>query len=620
MRVSHSEHPGSAPAASREAGGAVTSPARPRRTQALGVALTLAALTSGCSLRPRAATPAAPSPVPVSVQVVSAQSVARTASAGGTITPYVQTSLSAATAGLLASVLVRPGDTVRVGEVVARLDPSQNVPEQNALGQAQAAVQAAQTGLRNARALYADRTAGHAQVVTASSAVQQADAAVELAQVNLQKAQVQAAAALGAGANPADGAALQAIVTADQQTVQAAQNSLTAAQQSENLLGQQLSNDEATFGTISASQVQSAYSAYQAVLGQYNAWVAKGQSGIDPYTAALGVAQTTYQGVSQAYAAIQKDQLQYNSAVQAVSQAQAQLSAAQAALSLAQKNQADANPQVGSDAARQDALLVTAAQASLNQAQVNATAAQAALSVAQQVYADRTAAQAQVDAAQAALVQAQAGEQAAQGALDLQVRNETIVSPVAGTVAAVSAQPGQAVLPQVPLLTIDSVSPLIATLNVPAAQIGDFPVGAAVSVSLTATGQTLPGTVSDIRPSPDPTTNEYMVDVQVAKAPPAVLPGMEVQGLVTLRGTAQAIYVPAQSVLPLSDGSDEVFVVEHGVARSLLVDVGAVGASTYQITGGLTPGEVLVVAGQNYLSDGQPVKVVPGGAQAGSPS
>ena len=576
---------------------------------ALGVALALAAGTAGCSLRKRAVATAAPAPVPVSVQVVSEQSVPQTVSADGSITPYVQTSLTPAITGMLAAVLVRPGDAVRTGEVVARLDPSQNVPQENALSQATASVQVAQAALKNAQSLYADRTASHAQVVAASNAVQQANAAVQVAQVNLQKAQLQAGAALGAGANPADGTALQSIVTADQQTVQAAQNSLAVAEQDQTLLGQQLSNDEATFGTITQSQVQSAYSEYQAVLAQYDAWVAKGQAGTNPYTAALGVAQTTDQGVSGAYAAIQKDQLQYNGAVQAVSQAQAQLSAAEAALAGAQKNQADANPQAGSDAASQDALLVTAAQASLNQAQVNAQAAQASLTVAEQVYGDRTAAQVQVAAAQATLGQAQVGEQAAQNALDLQLRNERIVSPVAGTVASVSAQPGEAVLPQVPLMTIESGSPVIATLNVPEAETSAFPTGAAVSVTLPPTGQTFTGKVVDLRPSPNPNTNEYMADVQLATTTPGVLPGMEVQGVVTLPGTRKAIYVPAQSVLPLSDGSDEVFVVQNGIARSRLVDVGTVGATQYQITSGLAAGEVLVVAGQNYLSDGQPVKV-----------
>ena len=597
--------------------------------------------------------------VPVSVQIIRMQTIPQTLSFNGTITPYVQTSLSAATSGLLSQVLVRPGQFIHAGEVVAQLDSSQNVPQANALqqatasastakinyqnsktaqasslAQALAAEKAAQTSYQNAKMLANDRTTSQSQVVTAQNALAEAKAGVQVADANLQKAQLQQNSLLNGGGTGQDLISLETIANEDQQALKTANDSLTVAQQNESLLKNQLAQDQTLYGTITTAQVQQAYQNYQTALSNYNQWQNGAFAGQNPYTTQLNSLSTVYTFDNTGYNTLQATEQQYNMAVQAVNQGQSQVSTANAALAAAQKNLTDANPPTTSNAAAQANSLVSVAQAARSQAEAQYQAAQRSLTMANQMYNDRTQAQTQMNSAYAALNQAMinvnsikaqtqtqinsavaalhqavVNESSAQSALMLQTKDDHIISPIAGKVVTVSAQAGQTVDPQIPILTVASTSPVIATINVPEADIRYVSVGSKISVNLPALVQTLPGQVIDIRPQPDPTTNEYQVDVKILTNNPNILAGMQVQGTMHLSTGAKGIYVPAQSVLILSDGGDEVFLVKKGMAYSQFVQIGNMTATQYAITEGLQPGDVLVTAGQNYLSNGDRVQI-----------
>ena len=275
------------------------------------------------------------------------------------------------------------------------------------------------------------------------------------------------------------------------------------------------------------------------------------------------------------------------------------------------------------------------AQASLTQAQAQVHAAEQSLTMANQIYHDRTQSlaqinsasvalnqatinvhsvklqtQSQVNSASAAIKQAKVNVNSAASTLTLQLKNDEIISPIAGTVVAISAQTGQSVQPQIPILTVETTTPVMATLNVPESDIQHLFVGMPMQITLPALMKSYQGQVLDIRPQTNPSTNEYQVDVKVNTANPKILSGMEVQASLHFTTDQKGIFVPAQSVVLLSDGGNEVFLVKNGVAQSRFVEIGAMTASQYQITSGLKTGDVLVTAGQNYLTNGEKVQIV----------
>ncbi|MBX5466905.1 MAG: efflux RND transporter periplasmic adaptor subunit [Firmicutes bacterium] len=633
-----------------------------RRPVAVGAALTALALAAAGCGAPAARPVLSAPPVPVAVERVSLAPLPNGTVYLGTITPYVETNISPAISGVLASVNVRPGDRVTAGEVLATLNDSLLTPQlaqaeanlqkatepptpatvavsQDAVAKAEAALQGAEQQLADAKALYNDRTQAEAQLVSAQNQVAQAKANLTAAQVNLQKAQLQEQAALNGGGTPQDLASLQQIVQADQQQVQAAQQALQVAANNKQVADQTLATAENSYGTITAQEVEQAYQNYLSELAAFDSWQQEhgspaGPTNDNPYQNAVNADQSIYQGLYTGYQALQQAQQQDDQAQTAYAQAQTALANAQSALAQAQKNLADAEPSGNTNAAQQAQLTVAAAQAALEQAQAQYQGAEASLKVAEAEYNDRLQAQQSLDAAenavqqdQAALQQAEASYQqtvqppdpatvaAARAGVELvqaQIQDGNILSPITGVVQQVTAQVGQAVGPSAGFITIAATSPVMATVNVPAFDIGHVHVGQAMAVTLPALGVTAMGHVLDIQPELSASTDAYPVDVVLDRPPQGVLPGMQVEAQAAGQSGEKAIMVPADAVLSLQGGAYEVFLDQNGVAKNVIVQVGLMTTTEYQITQGLKVGELLVVQGQNLLSPGDHLEVVSG--------
>ena len=72
-----------------------------------------------------------------------------------------------------------------------------------------------------------------------------------------------------------------------------------------------------------------------------------------------------------------------------------------------------------------------------------------------------------------------------------------------------------------------------------------------------------------------------------------------------------AVVVPSEAILTSSD-KQYVFIVENGAAKRVDITTGLTGSGMTEVTSGLDAGEQLVTVGQQYLSDGDAVRVVEG--------
>ncbi|SFU84327.1 efflux RND transporter periplasmic adaptor subunit [Alicyclobacillus macrosporangiidus] len=564
----------------------------------------------GCGSSQKPNLPPLP-PAPVSVMTVKPSPMTIGDTYLGQVTPYIQTVLSPAASGLLSAVNVRPGDVVKAGQVVATLDKSTLVPQQNAVTQAQVALSNAKQQYADALAMYNDRTSAQQQLQAAQNAVEQQKLAVQAAEQNLQKAQLQAQAALKGGGTPQDLSALQAVVAADQQAVDSAKKQLDLANSNLQILQQNLDTAKRLYGDITQEQVQQAYENYEKALASYNSWQHGAFGGNNPYANQVQAYQSIYNALNTGYTQLQQAQQQYNQGLAAVSQAQTALSSAQSNLANAQKSLADATPDASTNLAQQTQLTVQQAETSLAQAQAQYQAAQSSLKLAQAIYDDRTQAKQALDNALAQLKTSTANLQTAQATLEMQVKDGQVTTPISGYVQAVNAQVGQNVGPQTQMITIASMDPAMATVQVPEFDIGKLKVGTKMSVYVPTLNQTVEGKVFAIHPQLDSATNQYPVDIELDGGGAKLLPGMQVEARQETTGSQTAILVPADSVLSLQSGAQEVFVVQNGVAHSRIVQVGAMTSSQYEITSGLQTGDQLVVKGQNLLSDGDKVTIVP---------
>ena len=118
------------------------------------------------------------------------------------------------------------------------------------------------------------------------------------------------------------------------------------------------------------------------------------------------------------------------------------------------------------------------------------------------------------------------------------------------------------------------------------------------------------GRVREIAPRADPVTGTFQVRVRLIDPPAAMRLGTTVTGRMTL-DAAPAIEVPT-TALVRSGGKASVWLVDP-TAKTVSqreITVGASGAHTVQVTGGLANGDIVVTAGVQALRPGQKVSLI----------
>ena len=231
-------------------------------------------------------------------------------------------------------------------------------------------------------------------------------------------------------------------------------------------------------------------------------------------------------------------------------------------------------------------------------AQAGVTQAKAAMSQAN----------ASLASAQAQLAQARAGLASAQQ----QVANTNIYSSLDGIVAKRSAEVGQLAGPSTSLLTIVALDTVYFEAQVPETQIAQVKLGMPVTVAIDALpAKSFTGRVAKLYPTGSTSSRTFIVRVEVANTSRTLRPGMFARGSVVLE-KRRGVVVPKDALVKSDEGDFALFVVKAGIAQQRKVTLGVITAETAEIREGVQAGEQIVVTGQNSLSDGKKVRVVPG--------
>ncbi|HEY6057215.1 MAG TPA: HlyD family efflux transporter periplasmic adaptor subunit, partial [Candidatus Limnocylindrales bacterium] len=294
------------------------------------------------------------------------------------------------------------------------------------------------------------------------------------------------------------------------------------------------------------------------------------------------------------------------SAQKSADQAQQQVDSAQLALTTAQRTFAT-KTQPSADAIKaaeqalqvaQENLAATRLKLDQSSTQSSQQVSQAALSVesAHTSYTTKTApaSDEQVASDEAQVASSQASVTSAQQALD----RATLTSPIDGTVVEVNVQPrGSA--PSGYAIVIQSTA-LDVVAEVAESDVPSLSVGQTASVTVAATGETFPATVTSISPvaSTGGTTSvvSYSVDVALDDSSAArARAGMSADVSVTIQSVADVIAVPAIAVQG-SSGAYALRVLDaNGQVETRSVDVGLMTSSLAEIRSGLSEGDTVVV-------------------------
>jgi multidrug efflux pump subunit AcrA (membrane-fusion protein) len=186
-----------------------------------------------------------------------------------------------------------------------------------------------------------------------------------------------------------------------------------------------------------------------------------------------------------------------------------------------------------------------------------------------------------------------------------------VVSTVSGTVLQAPFSAGDTVTTQSGVYVLGDLSSLLVETFVPERFVAEIRQGMRAVLWFEAIGEeTFDAEVIEINPVLDPASRTLRIRLRFLKHDPRIRAGMfATVSLVTSRKTGVPV-VQRTSVIN-TYGSWIVFVAdENNIARRREVTLGIDNEEYFEILSGVGMGERVVSAGQNFLSDGDPVRVV----------
>ncbi|RUM97296.1 efflux RND transporter periplasmic adaptor subunit [Pseudaminobacter arsenicus] len=212
-------------------------------------------------------------------------------------------------------------------------------------------------------------------------------------------------------------------------------------------------------------------------------------------------------------------------------------------------------------------------------------------------------------------------------------------APFSGTIGIPRVELGQYLAPGTIVATLQDLETMRADFSIPEQQIGLLKIGRPVRFGVTADDMPFVGTIKGIEPKVDPTSRMVTVRAEITNPEGRLTPGQFVQVEVVLPEEKDVLTV-AQTALVTSLYGDFIYVVRPAnagngaapapaaapadgaaaatsddaaepalVATQIFIKPGRRSHGLVEILEGIKPGDQVVTAGQNRLSNGTPVKV-----------
>ena len=207
------------------------------------------------------------------------------------------------------------------------------------------------------------------------------------------------------------------------------------------------------------------------------------------------------------------------------------------------------------------------------------------------------------------LAQAKAGRDIAKK----KVRDTKLRAPFFGVIGMKSIEIGQMVSPKIPVMTIVKNDKIYACASIPESEIGQLKIGQKARVVVPALkNQPFYGYVERIGAVADPKTRTYVLKVLLDNPDFFLRPGMIANVSIETDQKISALTIPGRAIVRDSHNLTYVFVVDKINSRAFRKRVfpGTVHRNEIRINKGLEAGDILVLAGQHKLIDGNEITII----------
>lgn len=196
---------------------------------------------------------------------------------------------------------------------------------------------------------------------------------------------------------------------------------------------------------------------------------------------------------------------------------------------------------------------------------------------------------------------------AALALLELQIERTTVRAPFGGVVGQRHVSLGDYVTPASPLLTLHTVNPQHAVVEVPERYATALQPGQPVDFTIAAQPErTFTAQVEFVDPAVHDANRTILVKAVAPNEDGVLRPGMFIEARLAIGARAGAVVVPEDAVQPLRTGN-VVWAVVDGTASRRVVQLGARARGMVEVVSGVEAGEQVVVGGLERMAEGMAV-------------
>ena len=195
--------------------------------------------------------------------------------------------------------------------------------------------------------------------------------------------------------------------------------------------------------------------------------------------------------------------------------------------------------------------------------------------------------------------------------VELQISQTSITAPFTGRITERTVELGQSIRTSDTLYKLGAFSPLYADVHVPEDDSDEAKPGQTATLQLgSVDGEVATGTVERVSPVVDEETGTVKVTVRFNPPSPAFRPGAFVRVEIETHTHEDAVLIPKQSIIEEDGQTFVVLIGTDDTARRSAVALGYQDETVIQVTSGVEAGEMVVIAGQGKLKDGDRTRTV----------
>ena len=190
--------------------------------------------------------------------------------------------------------------------------------------------------------------------------------------------------------------------------------------------------------------------------------------------------------------------------------------------------------------------------------------------------------------------------------------NDTkLYAPFSGFIASKDAEIGQNSAPGMPIVKLVSIGNVKVKISVPEDDVQRIAKGSSMKIIVPAlNNREFSGRVTERGVSADPRSRTYEVKATIQNSDGQLLPGMICQAFTNYMQGTTGVFIPANLVQLDGDNKTFVWVVNGGKAVKREITISSETAQGAQVSGGLSAGDQIIVAGQQKVSNGMKVEIV----------